>query len=147
MSIDEKPAICVSIVNCVQSSLEQVSTVGQAASPLVLLLKFITGVHLSQDFERIVGLCAMVFQLELMHVQLHMSALTFGTKGIPIEQYGKYCFESVFCLLILSQRTWNPNPSVLGLRALVTYTRRTPMCHPTIPSTGMTTVRLSGFTV
>ncbi|KAJ7898195.1 hypothetical protein B0H14DRAFT_2557236 [Mycena olivaceomarginata] len=87
MSIDEKPAICVSIVNCVQSSLEQVSTVGQAASPLIPLLKFITGVHLSQDFERIVGLCAMVFQLELMHVQLHMSALTFGTKGIPIEQY------------------------------------------------------------
>ncbi|KAJ7808390.1 hypothetical protein B0H14DRAFT_2608967 [Mycena olivaceomarginata] len=87
MSIDEKPAVCVSIVNCVQSSLLEVSTVGQAASPLIPLLKFITGVHLSQDFERIVGLCGMVFQLDLMHVQLHMSALTFGTKGIPIEQY------------------------------------------------------------
>ncbi|KAJ7738203.1 hypothetical protein B0H14DRAFT_2638554 [Mycena olivaceomarginata] len=55
MSIDEKPAVCVSIVNCVQSSLLQVSTVGQAASPLIPLLKFITGIHLSQDFERIVG--------------------------------------------------------------------------------------------
>ncbi|KAJ7823730.1 hypothetical protein B0H14DRAFT_2597757 [Mycena olivaceomarginata] len=69
------------------SSLLQVSTVGHAASPLIPLLKFITGVHLSQDFERIVGLCGMVFQLDLLHVQLHMSALTFGTKGIPIEQY------------------------------------------------------------
>ncbi|KAJ7877886.1 hypothetical protein B0H14DRAFT_2567452 [Mycena olivaceomarginata] len=87
MSIDEKPAVCVSIVNCVQSSLLQVSTVGAAASPLIPLLKFITGVHLSQDFERIVGLCGMVFHLDLLHVQLHMSALTFGTKGIPIEQY------------------------------------------------------------
>ncbi|KAJ7305401.1 hypothetical protein DFH08DRAFT_976330 [Mycena albidolilacea] len=87
MSIDEKPAVCVSIVNCTQSSLLQVSTVGHAASPLIPLLKFITGVHLSQDFERIVGLCGMVFQLDLLHVQLHMSALTFGTKGIPIEQY------------------------------------------------------------
>ncbi|KAJ7806663.1 hypothetical protein B0H14DRAFT_2610327 [Mycena olivaceomarginata] len=89
MSIDEKPAVCVSIVNCVQSSLLQVSTVGAAASPLIPLLKFITGVHLSQDFERIVGLCGMVFHLDLLHVQLHMSALTFGTKGIPIEQYEK----------------------------------------------------------
>ncbi|KAJ7754910.1 hypothetical protein B0H14DRAFT_2635324 [Mycena olivaceomarginata] len=29
------------------------------------------------------------FHLDLLHVQLHMSALTFGTKGIPIEQYEK----------------------------------------------------------
>jgi hypothetical protein len=104
MSIDEKPAVCVSIVNCVQSSLLEVSTVGQAASPLIPLLKFITGVHLSQDFERIVGLCGMVFQLDLMHVQLHMSALTFGTKGIPIEQYGALLPESDYVWLTLSQR-------------------------------------------
>jgi hypothetical protein len=30
----------------------------------------------------------MVFDLELMHVQLNMSALTFGTKGIPIDKFG-----------------------------------------------------------
>lgn len=100
MSIDEKPAVCVSIVNCVQLSLLQVSTVGHAASPLIPLLKFITGVHLSQDFERIVGLCGMVFQLDLLHVQLHMSALTFGTKGIPIEhQRVLRCYTSVYNLL------------------------------------------------
>jgi hypothetical protein len=48
-----------------------------------------TGVHLSQDFDRIAGLCGMVFDLDLMHVQLNMSALTFGTKGIPIDKYGE----------------------------------------------------------
>ncbi|KAJ7745618.1 hypothetical protein B0H14DRAFT_3897476 [Mycena olivaceomarginata] len=31
----------------------------------------------------------MVFDLELMHVQLNMSALTFGTKGIPLDKYEK----------------------------------------------------------
>jgi hypothetical protein len=111
MSIDEKPAVCVSIVNCVQSSLLQVSTVGHAAAPSIPLLKFITGVHLSQDFERIVGLCGMVFQLDLLHVQLHMSALTFGTKGIPIEQYGAFCFESYWVWLTLSQKNWKPKCS------------------------------------
>ncbi|KAJ7719368.1 cytochrome P450 [Mycena olivaceomarginata] len=37
----------------------------------------------------ITGLCGMVFDLELMHVQLNMSALTFGTKGIPLDKYEK----------------------------------------------------------
>ncbi|KAJ7788617.1 hypothetical protein B0H14DRAFT_3503969 [Mycena olivaceomarginata] len=46
-------------------------------------------VHLSQDFDRITGLCGMVFDLQLMHVQLNMSALTFGTRGIPIDKYEK----------------------------------------------------------
>jgi hypothetical protein len=111
MSIDEKPAVCVSIVNCVQSSLLQVSTVGAAASPLIPLLKFITGVHLSQDFERIVGLCGMVFHLDLLHVQLHMSTLTFGTKGIPIEQYGEFCFKTSWVWLTLPQKSWKPKCS------------------------------------
>ncbi|KAJ7870657.1 hypothetical protein B0H14DRAFT_2571237 [Mycena olivaceomarginata] len=61
------------------------STVGSnGGAPL---LKYILGVHLSQDFDRITALCGMVFDLELMHVQLNMSALTFGTKGIPLEKY------------------------------------------------------------
>ncbi|KAJ7822653.1 hypothetical protein B0H14DRAFT_2598436 [Mycena olivaceomarginata] len=86
LSIGERPAVCVSVVNTTRSSLRDISTVyGGSSAPL---LKYILGVHLSQDFDQITGLCGMVFDLELMHVQLNMSALTFGTKGIPIDKYG-----------------------------------------------------------
>jgi hypothetical protein len=79
------------VVNTTRSSLRDISTVyGGSSAPL---LKYILGVHLSQDFDRITGLCGMVFDLELMHVQLNMSALTFGTKGIPIDKYGR-CLPS-----------------------------------------------------
>ncbi|KAJ7813787.1 hypothetical protein B0H14DRAFT_2604593 [Mycena olivaceomarginata] len=64
-----------------------ISSVYGATSGATPLLKFMTGVHLSQDFDRIAGLCGMVFDLDLMHVQLNMNALTFGTKGIPIDKY------------------------------------------------------------
>ncbi|KAJ7301298.1 hypothetical protein DFH08DRAFT_978929 [Mycena albidolilacea] len=80
LSVDARPAVCVSVVNAVQSSVQQISTVYGASNNATPLLKFITGVHLSQDFDRITGLCGMVFNLSLMHVQLNMSALTFGTR-------------------------------------------------------------------
>jgi hypothetical protein len=89
LSVDAKPAVCVSIVNTVQSSVRQISSVYGSSNAATPLLKFITGVHLSQDFDRITGLCGMVFNLSLMHVQLNMSALTFGTRGITIDKYGK----------------------------------------------------------
>jgi hypothetical protein len=73
----------------VQSSVRQISSVYGSSNAATPLLKFITGVHLSQDFDRITGLCGMVFNLSLMHVQLNMSALTFGTRGITIDKYGK----------------------------------------------------------
>ncbi|KAJ7833516.1 hypothetical protein B0H14DRAFT_3710540 [Mycena olivaceomarginata] len=79
LSIDAKPAVCVSIVNSVQSSLHQISSVYGATNGATPLLKFMTGVHLSQDFDRIAGLCGM----------LNMSALTFSTKGIPIDKFEK----------------------------------------------------------
>ncbi|KAJ7852322.1 hypothetical protein B0H14DRAFT_2580937 [Mycena olivaceomarginata] len=80
LSVDARPAVCVSVVNAVQSSVQQISTVYGASNNATPLLKFITGVHLSQDFDRITGLCGMVFDLSLMHVQLNASALTFGTR-------------------------------------------------------------------
>ncbi|KAJ7724346.1 hypothetical protein B0H14DRAFT_3519649 [Mycena olivaceomarginata] len=66
---------------------QSISTVYGGSNGGAPLLKYILGVHLSQDFDRITALCGMVFDLELMHVQLNMSALTFGTKGIPLEKY------------------------------------------------------------
>ncbi|KAJ7801010.1 hypothetical protein B0H14DRAFT_3490075 [Mycena olivaceomarginata] len=69
-----------------RDGLRKSTVYGGSSAPL---LKYILGVHLSQDFDRITGLCGMVFDLELMHVQLNMSALTFGTKGIPIDKYEK----------------------------------------------------------
>ncbi|KAJ7751856.1 hypothetical protein B0H14DRAFT_2635895 [Mycena olivaceomarginata] len=78
----------VCLVNTTRSSLRDISTVYGGSNGGAPLLKYILGVHLSQDFDRITGLCGMVFNLELMHVQLNMSALTFGTKGIPLDKYG-----------------------------------------------------------
>ncbi|KAJ7894627.1 hypothetical protein B0H14DRAFT_3646334 [Mycena olivaceomarginata] len=89
LSVNARPAVCVSVVNVVQSSVQQISTVYGASNSATPLLKFITGVHLSQDFDRVTGLCGMVFDLSLMHVQLNMSALTFGTRGISIDKYEK----------------------------------------------------------
>ncbi|KAJ7311793.1 hypothetical protein DFH08DRAFT_973869 [Mycena albidolilacea] len=87
LSVGERPAVCVSVVNTTRSSLQEISTVYGGANGAAPLLKYLLGVHLSQDFDRITGLCGMVFNLELMHVQLNMSALTFGTKGIPLDKY------------------------------------------------------------
>ncbi|KAJ7790412.1 hypothetical protein B0H14DRAFT_2626008 [Mycena olivaceomarginata] len=87
LSVGEKAAVCVSVVNTTRSSLREISTVYGGSNGGAPLLKYILGVHLSQDFDRITALCGMVFDLELMHVQLNMSALTFGTKGIPLEKY------------------------------------------------------------
>jgi hypothetical protein len=81
--------VCVSVVNTTRSSLREISTVYGGSNGSTPLLKYILGVHLSQDFDRITGLCGMVFDLELMHVQLNMSTLTFGTKGIPLEKFGR----------------------------------------------------------
>ncbi|KAJ7862953.1 hypothetical protein B0H14DRAFT_2575177 [Mycena olivaceomarginata] len=53
LSVDARPAVCVSVVNSVQSSVQQISTVYGASNSATPLLKFITGVHLSQDFDRI----------------------------------------------------------------------------------------------
>lgn len=89
LSVGDRPAVCVSIVNTTRSSLRQVNSVYGGSNGAAPLLKFITGVHLSHNFDRIIGLCGMVFDLGLMHVQLNMSALTFGTKGIPIEKFGR----------------------------------------------------------
>ncbi|KAJ7884649.1 hypothetical protein B0H14DRAFT_2564354 [Mycena olivaceomarginata] len=80
LSVGEKAAVCVSVVNTTRSSLREISTVYGGSNGGAPLLKYILGVHLSQDFDRITALCGMVFDLELMHVQLNMSALTFGTK-------------------------------------------------------------------
>ncbi|KAJ7797198.1 hypothetical protein B0H14DRAFT_2619205 [Mycena olivaceomarginata] len=79
LSVDTKPAVCVSIVNTVQSSVRQISSVYGSLNAATPLLKFITGVHPSQDFYRITGLCGM----------LNMSALTFGTRGITLDKYVK----------------------------------------------------------
>ncbi|KAJ7715695.1 hypothetical protein B0H14DRAFT_3522544 [Mycena olivaceomarginata] len=87
LSVGERPAVCVSVVNTTRSSLQEISTVYGGSNGAAPLLKYLLGVHLSQDFDRITGLCGMVFNLELMHVQLNMSALTFGTKGIPLDKY------------------------------------------------------------
>jgi hypothetical protein len=103
LSVDAKPAVCVSIVNTVQSSVRQISSVYGSSNAATPLLKFITGVHLSQDFDWITGLCGMVFNLPLMHVQLNMSVLTFGTRGITINKYGQ-SYHSVCFIVTHSSR-------------------------------------------
>ncbi|KAJ7919974.1 hypothetical protein B0H13DRAFT_2268326 [Mycena leptocephala] len=48
--------------------------------------KYITGVHLSQEFDRVVGVCGMVFHHKGMHAQLNEDELTFGTKSTTADK-------------------------------------------------------------
>lgn len=133
LSIDAKRAVCVSIVNSVQSSLHQISSVYGATSGATPLLKFMTGVHLSQDFDRIAGLCGMVFDLDLMHMQLNMSALIFGTKGIPINKYGELIVCDGAWRLNRSQRNLTPQTRRVSRAPLVFIANR-PTPRPPIRS-------------
>ncbi|KAF8205238.1 hypothetical protein K438DRAFT_1757224 [Mycena galopus ATCC 62051] len=86
LSIKGQPAICLSVVNTTKSSLTQISSVTGAEGPKVPLLKYLTAIHLSQEFDRMVGVCGMVFDLDEMHAQLSMDALTFGTRGTTAKR-------------------------------------------------------------
>ncbi|KAF8183529.1 hypothetical protein K438DRAFT_1766818 [Mycena galopus ATCC 62051] len=86
LSINNRAATCVSVVNTVKSSLQQISAVNKSKSSAVPLLKYITGVHLSQEFDRVVGVCGMVFHHKGMHAQLNEDELTFGTKSTTADK-------------------------------------------------------------
>ncbi|KAJ7259111.1 hypothetical protein B0H12DRAFT_1232097 [Mycena haematopus] len=88
LSIGEIPAICISVVNTTNSSLKQISAVsgGSANRANLPLLKFITGIHMTQEFDRVVGVCGMVFDVDAMHAQISADAITFGTKAITAER-------------------------------------------------------------
>ncbi|KAF8134067.1 hypothetical protein K438DRAFT_1997894 [Mycena galopus ATCC 62051] len=86
LSINSCTATCVSVVNTVKSSLQQISAVNKSKSSAVPLLKYITGVHLSQEFDRVVGVCGMVFHHKGMHAQLNEDELTFGTKSTTADK-------------------------------------------------------------
>ncbi|KAJ7937863.1 hypothetical protein B0H13DRAFT_1852161 [Mycena leptocephala] len=94
MSIGGKTATCVSVVNTIKSSLQLATPVvfiqpckqSPSKQSNALLLKHITAVHLSQEFDPLVGVCGMVFHRQEMHAQLYAGALTFGTKPVTAAQ-------------------------------------------------------------
>ncbi|KAK6984443.1 hypothetical protein R3P38DRAFT_3375069 [Favolaschia claudopus] len=65
------------------------STTKRRKAQNVPVLKFITGVHLSQDYDRIVGNVCTVFDHPELHAQLHEDAITFGTKSTTLEKLRK----------------------------------------------------------
>ncbi|KAJ7835050.1 hypothetical protein B0H13DRAFT_1863691 [Mycena leptocephala] len=86
LSIKGQTATCVSVVNTVKSSLRHISAANKSKLSTVPLLKYITGVHLSQEFDRVVGVCGMVFHHKGMHAQLNENELTFGTKSTTADK-------------------------------------------------------------
>jgi hypothetical protein len=76
-------------MNTVKFSLQNISAVNKSKLPTVPLFKFITGVHLSQEFDRLVGVCGMVFHHQGMHAQLNEDELTFGTKSTTADKLGE----------------------------------------------------------
>ncbi|KAJ7810163.1 hypothetical protein B0H14DRAFT_2607560 [Mycena olivaceomarginata] len=75
--------ICVSVVNTVTSSLQLVTSVTNTQSVNV---PYITGIHLSEEFDRVVGVCGMVFHKTEMHAKLNTESITFGTKCTTINK-------------------------------------------------------------
>ncbi|KAK6996786.1 hypothetical protein R3P38DRAFT_2799649 [Favolaschia claudopus] len=91
LEFKERTAICVSIVCVVSSAVTKARHVnppspGSKKANKVPVLKFVTGIHLSQDYDRVVGLLRTVFQHPEMHAQLNEDAITFGTKSTSIEK-------------------------------------------------------------
>ncbi|KAK7050768.1 hypothetical protein R3P38DRAFT_2764029 [Favolaschia claudopus] len=91
LEYNDRTAVCVSIVSVVSSAIMKAKYVvePQKKSLKAPLLKFVTGIHLSQDYDRIVGLLGMVFHHSEMHAQLNEDAITFGTKSITLEKLQK----------------------------------------------------------
>ncbi|KAK6996164.1 hypothetical protein R3P38DRAFT_3222759 [Favolaschia claudopus] len=89
LEYNDTTAICTSIVSVVDSAVTKARHVISTSSPKkaqnVPVLKFITGVHLSQDYDRIVGNVCTVFDHPELHAQLHEDAITFGTKSTTLE--------------------------------------------------------------
>ncbi|KAK7017222.1 hypothetical protein R3P38DRAFT_3360678 [Favolaschia claudopus] len=83
LEFNERTAICVSIVCVVASAVTKARHVnppssGSKNASKIPVLKFVTGIHLSQDYDRVVGLLSTVFQHPEMHAQLNEDALTFS---------------------------------------------------------------------
>ncbi|KAK7017225.1 hypothetical protein R3P38DRAFT_3560892 [Favolaschia claudopus] len=94
LEFNERTAICVSIVCVVASAVTKARHVnppssGSKNASKIPVLKFVTGIHLSQDYDRVVGLLSTVFQHPEMHAQLNEDALTFGTKSTTLEKIKK----------------------------------------------------------
>ncbi|KAK7007944.1 hypothetical protein R3P38DRAFT_2792069 [Favolaschia claudopus] len=93
LNFNGSTAICISIINVVDCSVTSprsvFSTAGSRKADKIPILKFITGIHLSQDYDRIVGLLRMVFDQPEMHAQLSEDTLTFGTKSTTPERQRK----------------------------------------------------------
>ncbi|KAK7038496.1 hypothetical protein R3P38DRAFT_3350508 [Favolaschia claudopus] len=94
LEFNERTAICVSIVCVVASAVTKARHVnppssGSKNASKIPVLKFVTGIHLSQDYDRVVGLLSTVFQHPEMHAQLSEDALTFGTKSTTLEKIKK----------------------------------------------------------
>ncbi|KAJ7220909.1 hypothetical protein GGX14DRAFT_559684 [Mycena pura] len=78
LCIDGRTAVCVSV--CVIE--ESVLSVGLAKGNS-RRQKFVSGILFSQDFQRLVAVCCMVFEKDSLHAPLAQDAITFGSALEP----------------------------------------------------------------
>ncbi|KAJ7164043.1 hypothetical protein C8R43DRAFT_1122999 [Mycena crocata] len=119
LEIEERTAICVSLIALIESCLSEAGTLHNSGKGLVS--EFVTGHLHSYEAERTIGVLGMVFRLKEMYGQISKDAFTFSTKPIPKDSNsspsktsGKRKFKGVAsgATAASSSATWGSNEAL-----------------------------------